>query len=126
MIKNPLFKLCALLKNSFNSNNLIILVLLFNILVGTYKCPFKLITGIDCPGCGLTRAFLSVAKMDIVSAFSFHPMWPVVLIVIVYMLFHKQIVKKISVSKTIDTYIYLAMYGLLLITWIIRVLVKNL
>lgn len=34
------------------------------------KCPLKYLTGIDCPGCGLTRAVYSLMHWDVVSAMS--------------------------------------------------------
>jgi hypothetical protein len=36
-------------------------------------CPFKALTGIPCPGCGMTRALLSLAKGDFQGAFHFNP-----------------------------------------------------
>ncbi|MBI2486357.1 MAG: DUF2752 domain-containing protein [Deltaproteobacteria bacterium] len=36
-------------------------------------CPFKALTGILCPGCGMTRAFLAIAEADFVGAFHFNP-----------------------------------------------------
>ncbi|MDY6863391.1 MAG: DUF2752 domain-containing protein [Thermodesulfobacteriota bacterium] len=36
-------------------------------------CPFKTLTGIPCPGCGMGRAFLSLAGFQICDAFKFHP-----------------------------------------------------
>jgi len=36
-------------------------------------CPFKAITGIPCPGCGMTRAFLELAEGDFVAAFQLNP-----------------------------------------------------
>lgn len=42
-------------------------------------CPFALITGIPCPGCGLTRAVVALAHGDIGSAVAFHPLVGVVL-----------------------------------------------
>jgi hypothetical protein len=42
-------------------------------------CPFRLLTGIPCPGCGMTRAFLSAFQLDFRSAFLYHPLFPVVL-----------------------------------------------
>ena len=49
-------------------------------LVFVYRCPFRLIFGVACPGCGLTRAMLCLLKLDIVGAFSYHPLfWLVVL-----------------------------------------------
>ena len=36
-------------------------------------CPFHLITGIPCPGCGMTRAFLALAKGDLITAFHYNP-----------------------------------------------------
>ena len=47
-------------------------------------CPFKNIFGLPCPGCGMTRAFLSVLHLDVKSAFHFHPLfWLVPLIFLV-------------------------------------------
>ncbi|MBE7041857.1 MAG: DUF2752 domain-containing protein [Ruminococcaceae bacterium] len=36
-------------------------------------CIFKVITGFDCPGCGITRMCVSIAKLDFVAAFRFNP-----------------------------------------------------
>ena len=38
-------------------------------------CVFKILTGYSCPGCGLTRAFISFFKMDFRLAFSYHPLF---------------------------------------------------
>ncbi|MDR0850900.1 MAG: DUF2752 domain-containing protein [Clostridiales Family XIII bacterium] len=54
------------------------LVLLF--VVG---CPIKLVTGIPCPGCGMTRAFLAAARFDFAEAFLYHPLFPLMLLGIV-------------------------------------------
>lgn len=39
-------------------------------------CPIKLVTGISCPGCGMTRAYVSLLRWDLEAAFSYHPLWP--------------------------------------------------
>ncbi len=36
-------------------------------------CPFKALTGIPCPGCGMTRAFLALAEADLITAFHSNP-----------------------------------------------------
>lgn len=33
-----------------------------------FKCIFKLLLGISCPGCGLTRGFRSIIKLDFITA----------------------------------------------------------
>ncbi len=46
-------------------------------------CVFKVATGFDCPGCGITRMCVSVAKLDFVAAFRYNPVifttWPIIL-----------------------------------------------
>ena len=44
-----------------------------------YQCPSLFLLGIPCPFCGMTRAFLCVLHGDILKAFYYHPLWPVVL-----------------------------------------------
>ncbi len=60
-----------------------------------FHCPIKYLTGISCPGCGMTRAFISLAKLDFEKAFYYHPLWCVpIIFVFVYILFknkHKKI-----------------------------------
>lgn len=37
-------------------------------------CPIKLISGISCPGCGMTRALKSLLLLDFNAAFNYHPL----------------------------------------------------
>jgi hypothetical protein len=36
-------------------------------------CPFKYLTGIDCPGCGFQRSLLALLQGDIQKSFSLYP-----------------------------------------------------
>ena len=41
----------------------------------SFPCPLKLITGLDCPACGITRAALAVLRLDFQAAFSLNMLW---------------------------------------------------
>ena len=41
-------------------------------------CIFRLMTGIPCPGCGMTRAWLAALRLDYAAAFAYHPLFWVV------------------------------------------------
>ena len=38
-------------------------------------CPIRFLTGISCPGCGMTRALLSALRFDFQAAFFYHTLW---------------------------------------------------
>jgi hypothetical protein len=38
-------------------------------------CIFRHITGVPCPGCGMTRACLAALQLDFKAAFYWHPLW---------------------------------------------------
>ncbi len=44
--------------------------------VPLFVCPFHTVTGLPCPGCGLSRALLSLASGDWAAALRFHPFTP--------------------------------------------------
>ena len=37
-------------------------------------CPFYILTGFYCPGCGITRMFLSILQLDFYQAFRYNPL----------------------------------------------------
>lgn len=41
---------------------------------GWWRCPFRLMTGLSCPGCGMTRALRALCSGDILTSFYWHPM----------------------------------------------------
>ena len=50
-------------------------------------CPIKFVTGISCAGCGMTRAWLAVLRLDFRQAFYYHPLfWMVPAAAAVYLL----------------------------------------
>ena len=62
------------LKNHLGEAVGVILVGIFFLLEG-YRCPIKLLLGVSCPGCGMTRAVLAALRFDFASAFFYHPLW---------------------------------------------------
>ena len=48
------------------------------------KCPFLLLTGYQCPGCGSTRAFYQLLHLHPIAAFKFNPLMMLTLPFIVY------------------------------------------
>ncbi len=62
----------------------------------TVGCPIKFITGISCPGCGMTRAVRSLLALDFAGAFCWHPLWPLLLPLTAYFLFDELIPKRLS------------------------------
>ena len=69
------------------------------LLIGWYfdlPCLFFSLLGIPCPGCGMSRAWFAVCRLDIVAAFSFHPMfWSIPLLYLYFLsdngIFHRKI-----------------------------------
>lgn len=49
-------------------------------LPGVVLCPFRALTGLPCPGCGMTRAFCSLGHGDLQSAFGFNALAPFVFV----------------------------------------------
>lgn len=66
----------------------IVLVLLF------YHCPFKMITGTDCPGCGLTRAFFCILFCDFSAAIQYHPLSPLLFGEFFYLAYYQFLIGK--------------------------------
>lgn len=81
-------------------------------------CLFKTFFGIPCPGCGMTRAYLSLLHLDFAAAFSFHPMFWSVPILYLYILYDGRLFK----NKRLNTGVLLAI-GLGFLASYIRALV---
>lgn len=45
-------------------------------------CPFLAATGVHCPFCGMTRGTIALGHGDLHAALGFHPLAPVVLVVV--------------------------------------------
>jgi len=48
------------------------------------KCPFRLVTGLQCPGCGSTRAFYQLLHLHPIAAFKFNPLIMLTLPFLIY------------------------------------------
>ncbi|SHI59838.1 Protein of unknown function [Clostridium cavendishii DSM 21758] len=101
------------LKNNFI---LIICIALFIILTKG-MCIIKAITGIPCPGCGLTRAHLALLRLDFKTAFHYHPLF---FIVIPFIIFLISADKPLLGSKRNELFLYTLIASLFIGVYIYR------
>ena len=93
-----------------------IAILYFIIELLGVTCPIKYLTGISCAGCGMSRAWLSVLHGDISMAFYYHPLFLLVIPMIILFLlkdWFSSKVRKILISIFV---------GIFLVTCLIRLL----
>ena len=88
------------------------------ILLDIYKCPFKALTGIPCPGCGMTRAVLFACKGDFRKAFHYHPLWIIAVPLVLVEILNEMGIIKIPLK--INNVILIIAGALLLVVYIIR------
>ena len=67
----------------------------------TSLCPIKTITGLDCPGCGITRMFVALFHGNIYQAFRYNQLdfieLPIIFILLVLYKFKKEYRKVINI-----------------------------
>ena len=81
-------------------------------------CVFRLMTGIPCPGCGMTRAWLAALRLDFAAAIAYHPLFWAVPIAFV-LAFVREETTSVKVKRGID--IVIAVLCVLVIcVWIVR------
>ena len=99
-----------------------VLALLALLIVLFYKCPIKLIFGIDCPGCGFTRSFFALFRLDFKASFRYHPMGIPMLIESVYYIFRDEIRKFVRIPEMVENVIGITTVVLIFAVWIIRLI----
>lgn len=81
-------------------------------------CVFRLMTGIPCPGCGMTRAWLAALRLDFAAAFAYHPLFWAVPIAFV-LAFVREETTSVKVKRGID--IAIAVLCVLVVAvWVVR------
>ncbi len=59
-------------------------------------CPFKLLSGLPCPGCGITKSLVYIYKGDLLQSISYHLFGPVTFVfcLLIIFLFTTEIISK--------------------------------
>ncbi len=52
-----------------------------------FPCLVRYFTGLICPACGMTRAWLAAIQLNLAEAFSFHPMFWSVPVLVFYFIY---------------------------------------
>lgn len=84
-----------------------------------FFCPFHKITGLFCPGCGVTRMILSIVKGDFYQAFRYNPLLFILIPLFLFLVFNS-ILKYKFLKKEKQEKIYIFIIILLIIYGILR------
>lgn len=67
----------------------------------TSLCPIKALTGLNCPGCGITRMFVALFHGNVYQAFRYNPLvfieLPIIAILILLYRFNKKSRKVVNI-----------------------------
>lgn len=99
----------------------VIIYAVINVIIG---CPFRNITGIPCPACGLTRATVCLFKGDIASAFKFNPLFPLAYLLMGALCVYAALaIKNKGINKRTEkifSVIFSAVLVIFIVVWIFR------
>ena len=99
----------------------IVLFVVALILTGNYICPLYYYFDIPCLGCGMTRAYRALLRLDLKTAFEYHCLFPIPMIWAIY-----QIVGKyIRQGRLVEYIFFCASVLLFIIRWIAILFMDN-
>lgn len=74
---------------------LVLCIALLLVLNRWFGCPIRFLTGISCAGCGMTRAYLSLLRLEPREAFYYHPLFPLPPIALAMLLWREKLPQKL-------------------------------
>lgn len=83
-------------------------------------CPFRQITHIDCPGCGIQRSFVLLMKGDVSASVLMYPALIPILLLFALLILH--VVLKVRNGAVILKYMYFFCTGIILVSYIYKLL----
>ena len=86
-------------------------------------CPFHVITGLNCPGCGISRAMKSLLLLRFADALKYNIMAPFIILYILYCAGYAS-VKYVRTGRK-DLYmkpqwLHFTLLGIILVWWVVR------
>lgn len=98
----------------------LLLVALFAAVVAVFMlleipCLIRHFTGLICPNCGMTRAWLSVLRLDLVSAFQYHPMFWSVPFLFLFLVYDGQLFRRPQLNTVVLGCLIVGLLGCYLI-----------
>ncbi|WP_394332192.1 DUF2752 domain-containing protein [Epilithonimonas hungarica] len=70
------------------------------------KCPLKTMTGYECAGCGVQRAFHSLLHFRFLEAFKYNPLFVISIPVLVFVLLINFVKRYYNLKIKLDNYIF--------------------
>lgn len=58
-------------------------------------CPIRFLTGVSCAGCGMSRAWLSLLRLDLAGALYYHPLFWLPIPAAALLLFRRRLPKRV-------------------------------
>ncbi len=90
--------------------------------VAGWGCAVRQVTGVPCPGCGLSRALAALLRLDFRAALAYHPMIYVLPPVMLYVLFGK---KPLLGTKTRERVLLWGTMAVWTGIWLVRLAVHD-
>lgn len=83
-------------------------------------CPIYYITHLYCPGCGITRMFFAILKLDFYQAFRYNPLVFILLILSIIYFILKLILKRFNINIKMTEYIWYILLVIIIVYGILR------
>lgn len=119
-------------KNRRNTGRVIllhvgVLAAFFVMAAWIWHCPIRLLFGVPCPGCGTTRACLSVLKLKIPEAFAYQPVFFLNVLLFLYGI-HRNVIRRNAMKKGLrwsdkaETAVLVLVIAVVLTVYVIRLI----
>jgi hypothetical protein len=83
-------------------------------------CPSKILYGLPCPSCGVTRALLSIFKGDLLASLYYNFLWATVLVLGIVISFNKKSDKILPNLTSINNPLSYLFWFTVILQWIVN------
>ncbi len=84
-------------------------------------CPYKALSGLDCPGCGMQRSFIELLKGHILESFILYPALLPTIFILLYTGCH--LIFKFKNGATVIKYSFISTVIIVLVSFFIKMIV---